>query len=142
MTYALTCVQTGFTYSESRFGGELLPCVKAFKAASLFHPLKITDFHPDASRVDDLKAFPFLHDAIPDLQKKLPQYLDAAEGVSAETELLKWSKKQEKLPHWSAACQQVLLCQPSSAAVERVFSSLKNSFSDQQSRALRNNLLS
>ena len=44
----------------------------------------------------------------------------------------------EELPHWSAAaaCQQVLLCQPSSAAVERVFSSLKNSFGDQQSRAL------
>ena len=137
MTYALTCVQPGFTYFESRFGGELLPCVKAFKAASLLHPLKITHLHPNASTVDDLKAFPFLHDAIPDLQKELPQYLAAAEGVSAETELLKWWKKQEeKLPHWSAACRQVLLCQPSSAAVERVFSSLKNSFSDQQSRAL------
>ena len=33
-------------------------------------------------------------------------------------------------------CQQVLLCQPSSAAVERVFSLLNNSFNDQQSRAL------
>ena len=137
MTYALTCVQPGFTYFESRFGEELLPCVKAFKAASLLHPLKVMDLHPNASTVDDLKAFPFLHDAIPDLKKELPQYLAAAEGVSAETELLKWWKKQEeKLPNWSAACKQVLLCQPSSAAVERVFSSLKNSFSDQQSRAL------
>jgi len=58
---------------KADLGGELLPCVKAFKAASLFHPLKITDLHLDASTVDNLKAFPFLHDAIPDLQKELPQ---------------------------------------------------------------------
>ena len=137
MTYALTCVQPGFTYFESKFGGELLPCVKAFQAATLFHPVKITDLHLHASAVEDLKAFHFLQGAIPDLQKELPQYLAAAEGVSPEIEVLKWWEKQEKkLPHWSAACQQVLLCQPSSAAVERVFSSLKNSFGDQQSRAL------
>lgn len=137
MAYALTCVQPGFTYFESKFGGELLPCVRAFQAASLFHPVKITDLHPDASIVEDLKAFHFLQGAILDLQRELPQYLAAAEGVSAEVEVLKWWEKHEdKLPHWSAACQQVLLCQPSSAAVERVFSFLKNSFSDQQSRAL------
>ena len=137
MAYALTCVQPGFTYFESKFGGELLPSVRAFQAASLFHPVKITDLHPDASAVEDLKAFHFLQGAIPDLQKELPQYLAAAEGVSAEVEVLKWWEKHEdKLPHWSAACQQVLLCQPSSAAVERVFSFLNSSFSDQQSRAL------
>ena len=103
MTYVLTCVQTGFTYFESRFGGELLPCVKGFKAASLFHRLKITDLHPDASTVDDFKAFPFLHDAIPDLQKELPQYLAAAEGVSAETELVKKSCHTGQL-HVSRYC--------------------------------------
>ena len=136
MAYALTCVQPGFTYFENRFGGELLPCV-SFQATSLFHPVMITDLYPHASTVEDLKAFHFLQGAIPDLQRELPQYLAAAEGVSAEVEVLKWWEKHEdKLPHWSAACQQVLLCQPSSAAVERVFSFLKNSFSDQQSRAL------
>ena len=100
-------------------------------------PCKITDLRLDASKVEDLKTFPFLQDAILDLQKELPQYLAAAEGVSADIEVLQWWEKQEeKLPHWSAACQQVLLCQPSSAAVERVFSALKNSFGDQQGRAL------
>ena len=29
-------------------------------AASLFHPGKITDLRPDASSVEELKAFPFL----------------------------------------------------------------------------------
>ena len=52
-------------------------------------------------------------------------------------ELLEWWKKhEERLPYWPAACQQVLLCQPSSTVVERVFSLLKNSFDEQQSSAL------
>ena len=41
-----------------------------------------------------------------------------------------------KKNYHATACQQVLLCQPSSAAVERVFSLLKNSFGKQQSSAL------
>ena len=52
-------------------------------------------------------------------------YVAAADGVSAEIEVLKWWEKQEeKLPHWAPTCQQILLRQPSSAAVERVFSLL------------------
>ena len=126
MTYALLCVQPGFTYFESKFGGELLPCAKA---ASLFHPVKNADRRPDASTVEDLKAFHFLQAAVPDLQKELPDYLAAAEGVAPDIDVLKWWEKQEeKLPHWAATCRQVLLGQPSSAAVERVFSSLQNSF--------------
>ena len=79
MTYAETCVPPGFTYFESKFGGELLPCVKAFKAARLLHPVKITDLRLDVSKVEDLKTFPLLQDAILDLQKELPQYLASAE---------------------------------------------------------------
>lgn len=87
--------------------------------------------------MEGLRAFPFLQSAIPDLQKELPAYLAAAEGVSIDIETLKWwARQEEKLPNWAAACRQVLLCQPSSAAVERVFSTLQNSFGDQQSRAL------
>ena len=41
----------------------------------------------------------------------LPAYLVAAEGVSPNIEVLGWWDKQEELPHWAAACQQVLLCQ-------------------------------
>ena len=40
-------------------------------------------------------------------------------------------------PHWSALARQVLLVQPSSAAAERVFSLLANSFGDQQNNALQ-----
>ena len=63
-------MQSGFTYFENKFGGELLPCVKAFQAASLFHLVKVTDLYPDASTIEDFKAFHFLQGAIPDFQKK------------------------------------------------------------------------
>lgn len=35
VTYAQSCVQPGFDYFENKFGGELLPCTEAFKAANL-----------------------------------------------------------------------------------------------------------
>ena len=37
---------------------------------------------------------------------------------------------------WAAACKKVLLIQPSSAASERVFSLLENSFRNTQARAM------
>ena len=136
MTHALACVQPTFTYVENKFWSELLPLVNAFKAACLFGPTKVIDLHPDATMVEDLKAFTFLEQVIPDLQMELPVYLATAEGVS-NIELQEWWKRaEEKLPHWAAECRQVFLCQPSSAAVERVFSTLNNCFGDDQSRAL------
>ena len=102
--------------------------------------------HPDATTVLE---FYFLEQAIPDMQRELPTYL--AEGE------LEWWDKQEELPlagqplrkikffserlarettHWAAACQQILLCQPSSTAVERVFSVPRSSFGDDQSSSL------
>ncbi len=41
------------------------------------------------------------------------------------------------LPKWSAAARKIFQIQPSSAAPERVFSSLNNSFGDQQENALQ-----
>ena len=40
------------------------------------------------------------------------------------------------MPHWSAACKCALVVNPSSAAVERVFSLLNNSFNEQQEPAM------
>lgn len=137
MAYALACVQPGFTYFENKFWSELRSSVDAFKAARLFHPAKVADLKPDATMVEELKCFFFLEQAVPDLKKELATYLAAAEGVSESVELLQWwEKHEEKLPYWAAACKQVLLCQPSSAAVERVFSLLNNSFDEGQNRCL------
>ena len=54
-----------------------------------------------------------------------------------QTKVLEWWKSNEsKLPHWAEACKCALLVQPSSAAVERVFSLLNNSFSKQQEHSM------
>ena len=88
ITYAMSCVEPGFTYFESKFDGELLPSVKAFKATSLFHPGKVTDRKPNVSTVEELKAFPFLQGVILDLKTELPAYLATAEGTPADVEIL------------------------------------------------------
>ena len=43
-------------------------------------------------------------------------------------------------PGWANACKLVLLIQPSSAAAERVFSLLENSFTERQERSLQDNV--
>ena len=60
--------------------------------------------HPDATTVLDLKAFYFLEQAIPDMQRELLlAYLVVAEGVSPNIKVLEWWDKQEELPHWPAS---------------------------------------
>ena len=70
-------------------GGNCHLVLKPFEAATLFHPVKITDIHPHASAFQHLRLFHFLQGAISDLQKELLQYLPAVEGMSPEKEVLK-----------------------------------------------------
>jgi len=48
-----------------------------------------------------------------------------------------WKGHSHELPHWSAAAQNVVLVQPSSATSVRVFSLLKASFGPQQDGSLQ-----
>ena len=57
------------------------------------------------------------------------EYKGLAEGVTKIAILEWWVKNEEKLPNWAAAYKKIVLCQPSSAATERIFSILKKSFS-------------
>ena len=94
---------------------------------------------PDAAALDSLAVLPFLDTAaITQLKAELPAYLAKATGISPELSPLAWWKlNAASLPSWSIATQQVLLIQPSSAASERVFSLLNNSFDRQQYSALQ-----
>ena len=59
------------------------------------------------------------------------------DNVAGEINLLEWwSQHSEEIPSWTSACKQILLLQASSAASERVFSLLQNSFNNQQEQAL------
>ena len=53
--------------------------------------------------------------------------------------LVWWKGYMADLPAWAAACKKLLLVQPSSAAAERVFSLLQNSFKKSQELALEDN---
>ena len=138
--YATQCIQPAKEYFEEKFdavNGELSPIVSAFKAARLFSPSKVHEIKPTTEAVDEFKAFPFLSDKLENLKLERPMYIAAAEDVSNMTDVLEWWKTNEsKLPHWAEACKHALLVQPSSAAVERVFSLLNNSFCKQQQRSM------
>ena len=97
--------------------------VAAFKAARLFSPTKVDLLHPDATSVDHLRAFPFLHDEeLSGLKEELPNYLAKVSDVAPDIDPLEWWKHHEKeLPKWASTLRKVLLVQPSSAGAERFF---------------------
>ena len=67
-------------------------------------------------------------------------------GTSADTKLINLNggikNHASKIPKWSSGrgCRAILLLQPSSAAAKRVFSLLANSFKEQQTHALEDNI--
>ena len=67
------------------------------------------------------------------LKEDFPLYVAGAEDVDPSYDpLVFWKEHESTLPTWSQAARQVLLVQPSSAASERVFSLLRNSFGERQ----------
>ena len=91
--------------------------------------------------MEELRRFCFLdNDAIiQGLTAELPRYLAVADGEDLQTEEEKlqwWLRNEANLPNWSSVVKKVLLVQPSSSSAERVFSIMKNFFTNQQDAAL------
>ena len=138
--YAKSCVQPGLEYLSRMFEEDLAGSVAAFKSARYFVPQKIVELKPDSNAINDLMSFPFLNDptTLVDLKRELPDYLAKAADVSQEVTTVEWWKRhQNDLPKWASAAQKVALVQPSSAAVERAFSLLQNSFTNRQDHSLQ-----
>ena len=136
--YAHAALKPGLDYLHRVFSDILKPTMGIFKVAKLFRPHKVVHMQPDADALNSLGILPFLSaTTIAKLKEELPSYLAKAADISPELSPLTWWKMNAtSLPTWSSTTQQVLLIQPSSAASERVFSLLKNSFGDQQLAAL------
>lgn len=136
--YGKACVAPGLQYFHDKFSGELSESVAAFKAARLVSPQKMVEIQPSAQDIDAMKCFPFLKGTVIDnLKQELPVYLAKAEDLDEAADPLQWWKRHsEDLPYWSTAAEKVLLVQPSSAATERVFSLLQNSFGSSQDASL------
>ena len=125
---AKACFQQAITQFLSKFNVDLYDVMVAFKAARLFCPVRIQWLKPTNVLVESLRVFPFLDSdtTIDGLKAEL----------KAELKVDWWCGHEEQLPRWAFAVKQVLLVQPSSATVERVFSTLKASFNEQQNCAL------
>lgn len=139
LAFAQECIAPAIHYFNQRFGpgGALYDNVEAFRAAQYFDPLKVSELQPTVDEVADLARLPFLSNADVELmQEQLPQFLAACEGVRAAEPLKWWLDHGNQFPAWASAFKKVLLVQPSSAAVERVFSLLENSFGKNQASAL------
>lgn len=141
--YAMACIQPAYDYFTSTFlnnGDQLQPAVEVFKAARLFNPTKIAEIQATAAILSDqLRKVPFLNNdaCIDGLQKELPTYIAAATDVNPDINVLTWWEiHEQEIPSWAKACKKILLIQPSSAASERVFSLLENSFRDNQACAM------
>ena len=131
ISYALSCVQNGISYFNSKFGNDSQAPLNAFKAARYFSPSQVKSMNPSAPDIDCLTAIPFLNDpaTITSLKQELPTYLARADAVNPSINVLEWWKENHKaLPIWSSAASKIVLLQPSSAAAERFFSLLSTSF--------------
>ena len=104
-------------------------------------PEAVQWLRPTPATVQGLRLFPFLNSnhVIHGLITELLNYVGAAHNITMACEEDKvkcWRQHSDRLPHWSSAVMKVLLVQPSSAAVERVFSIIDSSFNDSQDHAL------
>ena len=91
-------------------------------------PNKVQELKSSIEDVNQLHLFPLLDrdKTVSELQKKLPAYLDEANGVKIDdiSQLLSWSEKQNSLnslPNWSATAKLLALVQPTSADAKHVF---------------------
>ena len=111
----------------------------AFKASRMIDPTTIRNLNPDASSIDLFKSFPFITaEELIKLKAELPTYLAKVKDLDESVDKLEWCKNQEtNLPSWCAIVKKLLLVQPSSGAVERVFLLLNSSFGDQQEQSLQ-----
>ena len=140
INYATQYIRPAYQYYQDKFNhGPLQPLVTIFKSCRLFDPVKVKEMQPDAADGDTLHCVPIFdaNNVIQPLQGELAAYQALTDDVAAEINVLEWwSQHSKEIPSWASACKQILLLQPLSAASERVFSLLQNSFNNRQERAL------
>ena len=108
--------------------------MEEFRTAQYLSPLKVAELQPIAADLDALFSLPFLKcNDITTLKSELSSYIAPVEDVTNSIDPLEWwESNKAKLPNWASAFRKLVLVQPSSAAEERVFSLLLNSFSKLQ----------
>ena len=141
INYAKLCVKPGIDYFKKQISSNMSNSLKVFKACRLFLPQKAVTMKLDVKSVTeafDTTSFLSSREEFDQLIAELPAYLACAADTDDDADPINWWKKNAAaLPLWSAAAAKAMLLQPSSAAAERVFSLLRNSFGEQQEAALQ-----
>ena len=135
LAYGRNCVQPGYSYFQSKFDaniGELKDTVKAFKAALYCDPAQLNELRPTPADIDFLNAFGFMI-LLEDLKMSCP--LIWQQSKMFHQRLMQLTGGRVMKVKFQVG-QLIILVQPSSAAAERVFSTLQNSFSQEQNSSL------
>lgn len=143
MKHARDCIKPAADYFNEHIKAEIMSVpLKAFKTARMFDPHHMKKVKPEGASLNSLSCIPFLTTSILDeLQNEFPKYVALIDEISPEyTTLEFWRDNAVALPKWSESARMVMLLQPSSAAAERVFSLLNNSFGSQQLSSLEDYL--
>ena len=108
----------------------------------MFNPHYLKKIEPESACLDSLLSLPFIKESmLSELQEEFPKFMALVDGISPEYSVLNfWRDNTATLPKWSETDKNIMLIQASSAAAERVFSLLNNSFGDQQLSSLEDYL--
>ena len=139
MRHARECIKPAIKYFEEHLKADLMDIpLKAFKAARYFSPHYVKKIKPESADLSSLLNLPFITSSkLSELKDEFPKYYVLAAEVSSDISSLDfWKDHTASIQIWSNTAQNVLLLQPSSAAAERVFSVLNNTFASKQLRAL------
>lgn len=136
-------VEPGLSYWETKSAHELGNCLSFFKAIRVLDP-KFVAVHgitdDDLDQLEQFNCFKPLTLRVEAMKRELPAYLRAVEDmktVQYRSDILQWYPcHEDRIPAFADATEIAILCQPSSAAAERVLSILQHCIGKQQERAL------
>lgn len=141
--YGLACVEPGFNYFRSKLSdpdSDLAHQVKIFRLARFLHSLTAKRLQFSMNNLNEFLHFKFIRQGcvhISQLRTELPLYQRAFNSVNDDVNINEfWIGVKEDIPMFFELYCILLLFQPSSGCVERVFSILTAMFTDQQELAL------
>lgn len=151
LQYAKAMAHGGFDYLQDTVFGRMKSEVQVYEAARLCHPWRTWQLKWGVTEVRRVLQNPDLFHHAPILRtfnitaliSELPQYILAVETLQQRREpfgsrdiMPFWKSRSADLPTWSAMARAFATMTTSSAAAERAFSILNNSFSQRQTAAL------
>ena len=147
--HARSVVQPGFDYFTQKFDvidGELKHQMLLLKLARLCNPIRLREVCPTPEQLEELNSFKILSNpdspiSIQGLKEELPQFLALAADINAENFGIEsilpfFQSHTEEIPIWGRFASVLAAQQMNSAAVERVFSFLKQAFKETQETSL------